>query len=219
MLDFTCRCTILPTNMEWASNEVIGILSYLLPGFVSAWIFYGLTSYPKPAQFERIIHALIFTIITQVCVIVMHWLSVKIGKYISSPFEWNDNVSLVVSILIAIIIGLFFARFANNDKIHKCLRKMKFTKETSYPSEWFGAFNQQDTYIVLHLVDSKRLYGWPVRWPSVPNEGHFSIAEAEWLDEKNDRIKLDGVSNILIPTTEVKYIEFMKIKERGKDNE
>ena len=205
--------------MEWASNEIIGTLSYLLPGFVSAWIFYGLTSYPKPSQFERIIQALIFTIITQGCVIVIRWLSVKIGKYTNSPFEWNDNVSLVVSILMAIIIGLFFARFANNDKIHKCLRVMKFTKETSFPSEWFAAFSQQETYIVLHLVDNKRLYGWPVEWPSVPNEGHFSIAEVEWLDDKNKRIKLKDVSNILIPAAEVKYIEFMKIKKREENNE
>lgn len=205
--------------MEWASNEVIEILSYLLPGFVAAWIFYGLTSYPKPAQFERIIHALIFTIIAQVCVIIIRWPLVEIGKNIQSPFEWNENVALVISILMAIIIGLLFARSANNDKIHKCLRKMKFTKETSFPSEWFGVFSQQETYVVLHLIDDKRLYGWPVEWPSVPDKGHFSIAEAEWLDDKNKRIQLKGVSSILIPAAEVKYIEFMKIKKREEDNE
>ena len=204
--------------MEWVSNEIIEVLSYLLPGFVAAWIFYGLTSHPKPTQFERIIQALIFTIIAQSCVIGIRWIAAKIGKYTNNPIEWNDNVTLVASILVAIIIGLFFARFTNNDKIHNCLRKMKFTKETSYPSEWFGAFNQQDNYLVLHLIDNRRLYGWPVRWPSVPNEGHFSIAEAEWLDEKNKGIKLEGVSYILIPAAEVKYIEFMKIKERGNAN-
>ena len=41
--------------MKWASGEVVGILTFLLPGFVAAAIFYSLTSYPKSpsGDFER----------------------------------------------------------------------------------------------------------------------------------------------------------------------
>ena len=35
------------TVMNWASSEIVGVLSFLLPGFVAAAIFYSLTSYPQ----------------------------------------------------------------------------------------------------------------------------------------------------------------------------
>jgi len=47
------------------SQQVIALLQYLLPGFLAAWIFYGLTSYAKPSNFERVIQALIFTLFIQ----------------------------------------------------------------------------------------------------------------------------------------------------------
>ncbi len=49
--------------MNWASGEVIGVLTFLLPGFVAAAIFYSLTSHPKPTAFDRVVQALIFTVI------------------------------------------------------------------------------------------------------------------------------------------------------------
>ena len=194
--------------MEVLTNEVLGVLSFLLPGFISAWIFYGLTSYPKPTQFERIVQALIFTMIAQACVVVIRWLV---------HVSWNENISLVVSVAVAILIGLFLARLSNNDRLHKLLRYLRFTRETSFPSEWYGVFSQRQTYIVLNLTDGRRLYGWPEEWPSVPGSGYFSIAHAEWLDKDNKRVPATGVRSILIASTEVRYIEFMEIIEKDQD--
>jgi hypothetical protein len=117
--------------------------------------------------------------------------------------------------VLAIILGLFVARYANNDKIHKLLRKLSFTKETSYPSVWFGAFSQNETYVVLHLKDLRRIYGWPEEWPNEPNVGYFSISEAEWLEDSK-RIPLQEVSIILIPANEVLFVEFMYLKNNDK---
>ena len=38
-------------DMNWASGEVVGILTFLLPGFVAAAVFHSLTSHPKPDAF------------------------------------------------------------------------------------------------------------------------------------------------------------------------
>ena len=51
--------------MNWAASEAVAVLTFLLPGFVSAAVFYSLTSHPKPNEFGRVIQALIFTIIVQ----------------------------------------------------------------------------------------------------------------------------------------------------------
>ena len=51
--------------MSWASSEVVAVLTFLLPGFVGAAVFYSLTSHPKPGEFDRVVQALVFTTVGQ----------------------------------------------------------------------------------------------------------------------------------------------------------
>ena len=50
-------------DMDWASGDIVSVIYYLLPGFVAAWVFYGLTAHPKASPFERVVQALIFTVV------------------------------------------------------------------------------------------------------------------------------------------------------------
>ena len=109
----------------------------------------------------------------------------------------------------ALLLGICFSYYANNDKLHKFLRKLGITRETSYPSEWFGAFLKKITYVVLHLDGERRLYGWPIEWPSEPEKGHFVLVQASWLDEDN-QIPLAGVESIMVNVKDVKMVEFME---------
>ncbi len=200
------------------TKEIIDILTYLLPGFVAAWVYYGLTSFPKPTQFERIVQALIFTALIQGIVGSIKWISLSVGKYWFVLGNWDDEKRLIVSIIIALIFGGVFCKYSNNDKVHKFLRKRDITKLTSYPSEWYGAFANHETFIVLHLNDRRRIYGWPSEWPSQPDTGYFSMTNAEWLSDDSS-IELNNVSSILIPASEVKFVEFMKLDgDEGYNN-
>ena len=198
--------------MESISNNVVTILQFLLPGFIAAWIFYSLTSYSKPSQFERVVQALIFTLFIQALVIFTKYLLLKVGVYWSVG-NWSESSSLIVSIKIAIMFGVVFSYFANNDKIHKYLRDKGITRETSYPSEWFGSFLNNVTFVVIHFNDERRLYGWPIEWPSEPTNGHFVIADPSWLEEGEKGVKekrITGVSHILVDVKDVKWVEFLE---------
>lgn len=207
--------------METFAKDFITLLQYLLPGFVAAWIFYNLTSFPKPSQFERIVQALIFTIFVQVLVYLIKILLFFIGN--KWPlFNWNSQSDLIWSIIFALLIGIIFSYYANNDKVHKKLRKWDITRETSYPSEWFGAFLKNVTFVVLHLDGERRLYGWPIEWPSDPEKGHFVLVQASWLDDEakdgeKSQISLTGVSSIMVDVKDVKMIEFMEKTWEGKN--
>lgn len=187
-------------------------MQFLLPGFVTAAIFYNLTSYPKPSQFERVIHALIFTLFIKAGVEVIEYLFGETNS-LWSVVQWNETVSVIFSILIAIGFALILSYFANNDTIHKVLRRTGITRETSFPSEWFGSFLENVTFVVLHLHDGRRLYGWPIEWPSESTKGHFFIQDPIWIhgDEHDAEEKqITGVSNILIDVTDVKWVEFIE---------
>ena len=195
--------------MGSVTNNIIQILQFLLPGFVAAWIFYSLTSYSKPSQFERVVQALIFTLFIQALVSITEYVFLRIGE-VWSIGVWTESSSVVASIIIAILFGVVFSYFANNDKIHKFLRDKGITRKTSYPSEWFGSFLNNVTFVVLHFEDERRLYGWPIEWPSEPINGHFVLADPSWIKEDGSEKRITGVNNILIDVKDVKWVEFLE---------
>lgn len=203
--------------MDAISTDIIALLKYLLPGFLTAWLFYGFTSYPKPSEFERVVQALIFTLIVQAGVYCIKSLLVWIGTFFSVG-PWTDHSDLLASIGCAAMLGFALAYFANTDKFHRFFRRIGITKETSYPSEWFGVFSNQVTYVVLHLTDERRIYGWPIEWPSEPGKGHFSLTQVSWLTEEKE-IPLLTVEAVLVRAEDVKRVEFMKKSWDNAPNE
>lgn len=194
--------------MDSISKDVITILQYLLPGLLAAWIFYGFTSYPKPPQFERVIEALIFTLIIQSVVFFEKVAVLKVGV-LWNVGNWNEHSEIICSTVSAIFLGALFSYYANNDKFHKLIRHIGISRETSYPSEWFGTFLKNVTYVVLHLKDERRIYGWPIEWPSDPDRGHILLEQASWIKD-GEEIPITGVKSVLIDVDDVRWVEFME---------
>ncbi|MBN1930779.1 MAG: hypothetical protein JW786_04130 [Desulfobacterales bacterium] len=215
--------------MELNSTEIIRVIYQLLPGFIVAWIIYGLTAHLKPSYFERIIQALIFTVFVRAILVVIHFFSILIGENVYSFGIWGDKTEFVWSITIAISIGLFFTWCINNDFplflfrndgdeicsrnfkwLNKLLSKIKLTNKTLHPTEWYSAFKSEPGFIVLHLTGERRLYGWPKQYPDDPQHGHFLIEEAEWLLDDGSSAPLYSVKQLLISSSDVEQIEFLK---------
>ena len=192
--------------MGWASSEAVSVLSFLLPGFVAAAVFHSLTSYPKPKEFDRVVQALIFTIIAQAIVQGIQGMA----RLVKSEISWIAEFEILVSVCIAVAVAIVVVYLSNHDTLHGLLRRLGVTKETAYPSEWYSTFyRNSDCYVILHLQGQRRLYGWPEEWPSLPDQGHFRIAEGEWLVE-DKRILAEGVVAIVIPAKEVEMVEFIR---------
>ena len=192
--------------MNWATNEVVSVLTFLLPGFVAATIFYSLTSHPKPSEFGRIIQALAFTAVAQAAA----WVVLTLAELGLQGRSTPEDLGTIISTASAIVLALIASYSSNHDTAHRFLRRLGVTKETSYPSEWYSAFYRNaDCYVVLHLKGNRRLYGWVEEWPGHPEQGHFIVAESEWL-VGGARRPLTGVSTILIPGQEVEMVEFLE---------
>lgn len=195
--------------MELETNDIAAISSQLLPGFLTAWIFYSLTAHRKPSPFERVIQALIFTMIVQALVIILRSILFWGGGLVNLG-RWNSDIRLIWSVIIACVLGLVVSRLTNNDNLHKALRKYRWTTRTSFPSEWYSAFCNYRRWVILNLSGERRLYGWPEEWPDQPDQGHFVIDEPEWLLADGSRAPLPWLERILVPATEVQFVEFMK---------
>ena len=215
--------------MSWASSEIVGVLVFLLPGFVAAAVFYSLTSHSKPGAFDLIIQALIFTAAGQA---ITSAIILVFGATVGNV-AWAENWGFVLSLVVSVFLAVLVAYVLNNDVAHRVLRRIRITRETSYPSEWYSTFARHECYVVLHMKGQRYLYGWPEEWPSRPDEGHFRITEAEWLesdrrtpaegadrtgdligDDGDGRTPAEGVAAILIPAGEVEMVEFVEYPEQ-----
>ena len=175
--------------MDWATSEVVTVLAFLLPGLVAATVFYSLTAYPRPNEFGYITQALAFTVAAQAAT----WIVMALVSLAWDVNSWHSGVETVFSVSCAIVLALVMAWVVNHDIAHSLLRFVGITRETSYPSEWYSAFHRfDDGFVVLHMKGGRRLYGWPQEWPSHPNQGHFIIAEPEWLTDEA-RLPITGV--------------------------
>ncbi len=198
--------------MSVPSSSVVEVITYLLPGFLSAWIYYGLTAYKAKSPFERTVQALIFTTIAQAITQLLKMIFEKLGTLCFTFGSWTNDVQQIWALMVAALLGLAIAILANSDFPHSWLRKLGITRHTAYPSEWYSTFYEcKETYVVLHLSGERRLYGWPVEWPDNHDEGSFILADAVWLLDENKERPLTGVSRIIIPTIEVEMVEFVPI--------
>lgn len=216
--------------MPEVSKDLITLLNYLLPGFLAAWVLYGLTSDLKPSQFERVVQALVLSFLVHAVLPVFEVILSSIGTKFVILRGWDVLAENVAKLLIALSIGVLLAYFINTDSFHSRLRKYGLTTRSSYPSEWFGVFSEKQNYVILHMVDERRLMGWPKEWPSEFDKGHFYITEPSWLNnqskddkteaeitERASQIELHNVDGLIISAKDVKWVEFLKTPEEGND--
>jgi hypothetical protein len=196
--------------VDLPAQAIQTLLLFLLPGFLAASIWYNLIPTPKPSPFERVVQALILTMLVQALVMGTGQLLTTVGKWRHFGL-WSSDVGLAWSLIYATVLGMVMAWLSNTDRLHKLLRRAGITHQTSFSSEWYGAFCQQASYVVLHLNGSRRLFGWPQEWPSTPEIGHFVIVQAEWLEDGR-RLALPETEKILVRATDVEMVEFLPPK-------
>ncbi|TCV97728.1 hypothetical protein EC912_101745 [Luteibacter rhizovicinus] len=197
--------------MPELSKDVVALLQYLAPGFLVAWVYFGVTSHVKPSQFERVVQALIYTVVIQALLATERSVALWLGKF-KALGAWGTTSDLTASLATALFLGLIIATITNRDWLYRHLRNLGFTSRTGHPGEWFGTFSDFPRFVVLQLKDGTRVFGWPTTWPSEADKGHFFITSATRAvdDEEQDLSYLEG---LLINVSDVSYVEFAKPPE------
>ncbi len=195
--------------MPELSEKLISLLVFLLPGFLAMQVFFGMTSFQKSSPFERVVQALVATYAVKVFVTLIAAFFDFLSDFIYFGV-WDYKSDLVASFFIAIVLGWVAALSLNTGFIPELIRRFgKTTRDGGAPSEWVRVFDDNKSYITLHMKDGRRLTGWPTVWPSNPKGGHFFITHAAWVS-KSKEIPLDHLDGLLISADDVEFIEFVK---------
>lgn len=206
-------------------NDALVVLLALLPGLVSVAILHQLTVRETRAPFERVIQALLYTFMSHVIWLVflaVAGLVLTLAAAIRSKgsnWPWGlANPSIEVTFIglgaTGMGLGIAMAWVINNDHVHKLARRKGISKKSARPNEWYDAFYRWEEYVVVHLVDGRRIYGWPRLYPDNPDEGHLVLQEAEWLRDNDSSATgepLDSpqLTNIMIPARIIEFVEFV----------
>lgn len=212
------------------SLDFLKIIFTLLPGFISAEVFFKLTPYVKQSPFERIIQALIMTSLVKGGLVIIDYVARQNGTII--PVDMD----IVISILLAVLLGVLLSWCANNDFPNRILRprscksgckklffdlmtKINLTNTGLFPNEWFSFFRDADGFAILHLSGERRMMGVIQEFPESSDKGHFVVVNAGWIDDNNNVIELTNVKKILLPVSEVSWVELIKTKEKDENKD
>src|ERR1700722_17154512 len=124
--------------MENLKSEIVGIFWAPLPGFLAAWIYYGLTAHRKQSQFERVVQAVIFTGLTLPVVLLIKIIANGIGQYVDFHV-WDANVQAAWGVVVGLGLGLLVSYLANTNKLHEWLIEKGIKKETPFFAGGFRA--------------------------------------------------------------------------------
>lgn len=196
--------------MDLPTVELFSMLTKLLPGFLAATVFHSLTPYPKRDVFDRIVSALLFTLVVQAFVICVKPLVFIAGRHLVSFGPWTSDTEVVWGAVAAVAIGLGWAATVNNQQPHRRLRSLRLTKKTSLPNQWFSAFSQHERFVVLNMKDGRRVLGWPSEWPDDADSGHFVLLQAAWLLDNGERVEMFETEAIMFAVADVEFVEFLR---------
>lgn len=111
--------------------------------------------------------------------------------------------------MIAVVLGFLSCHVASNDKLHSLLRRLEITRQNSFSCEWCGAFSSRRGFVILNLIDGKRLFGWPTAWPSEPEKGQFVLEFPSWIDSEG-KLLPSRAGVVVIDVSKVQLVEFAK---------
>jgi hypothetical protein len=109
--------------MDDLVKEVIPLLQYLIPGFLSAWIFYSLTAFKRPDTFGQIVQALIFTFVIQGAVLGIGAICLWVGSKGFSVGKWDARAEALWAFIVSVCLAGLFCYLASNGVLHVWLRK------------------------------------------------------------------------------------------------
>ncbi len=190
-------------------NDLLPILVFLLPGFLSSGIVSMLVVRKPRETFDKCIEALIFTTIN-LAVFAVGRSGMEMTKWVS--FDRRDffsagNLSLMTAV--SVFIGLAWAYEATNEYVFRFLRWLRVTRKTLKVSTWSETFVDNQKFVIVHLKDDRRIYGWPRFYSDDPSERAVFLENASWLTEDNQYVNQERISILLDKESGILLIEFL----------
>lgn len=203
--------------------ETINILFFLIPGFISSFILDSIIVRKESHFLNKLIESLVFTFL--IYFITSFYVDIELFASITftngkPDFSFSNNITFLITVFISsVLIPIIIGTIIFHDYHMIVLRFFHITDKTSRETTWQDVFIDEKRFIVVHFKDERRIFGWPMYYSNIPENGILYLYDPAWIDDENNYIECD-THGMLIKSEDIQFIEFLKsVKEKGKKNE
>jgi hypothetical protein len=212
------------------SYQVLNVLVFLAPGFLSQVIFEAAVYREKKEIPNKIIESLIYSLIIYFLASVFAKTSPVIltQTTIQDQTQYGIEIAsqtIFVVLSLSVLIPLALAYLITTDLIHAALRKIRITIRTSRANTWIDVLYSVRSPVIVNLKDGRRVFGWVGFYSNTAEEGKLYLHNPSWVIEENNQIKyveLNIKGLFLVEPNGIEFIEFLneEVKdEAGKQPE
>jgi len=195
--------------------QALAVLLLLVPGFFSARIVQMLCVRPKQTELDKVIEALLFSLLTYIL------FAVTLG--VEAPLSWSARMDqgvthysleihrgrLSVLVLYSLILGVTWGWIINHDALLKWLRRLGFTQRSSRVSVWSDIFHLLGGSVQIGLKDGRMVKGWLRCYSDEAEDSSLFLESASWIDENGAVIAVDGPGILFTKESGVQFVMFL----------
>jgi hypothetical protein len=197
------------------SFEGLALLVVLLPGFLSSLILSQLTVRTKPDTSTRVVEALLFS-----------WLNYALlaGLFGVQPSLIHGDVeaALVANARFALaamptslLFPMILAWLITKNYHMRVLRKVGITRHTSRATVWLDVLLDQERYVVCHLSDGRRVFGWPAYYSDTGDDQLLYLQDPAWITDDGAYLDLGVHGLFLVKREGIDSIAFTHITRKN----
>jgi hypothetical protein len=186
----------------------------LLPGFLASTILNLILVRRPEDSLARLVEALVLSFIIY---------AVLYGLLKVNPWDLNDPSSInsrfiLAAALLSVLLPLLMGILVTTDLHMKALRAIGVTSKTARDTAWLDVFTDQKRYVIINLVEGRRIFGWPMYFSNTPEEGLIYLYDPAWIDTEGNYVPIGAHGLFIVDRGRIETIEFLKLtKENAVD--
>jgi hypothetical protein len=204
--------------------EALGILLVLLPGFASAYIVQLLSSRRKQTELDKIVEALIFSLL-------LYLITLPFFRY-SLPLAWHSGVRensdssqifivwphLLALAILAVILAVLYAASINHDWLIAPFRWLNITERSARSSVWNDVFSDLKGYVQVGLSDGRTVMGWLRNYSDEDETQVLFLQDAAWVDDAGAEIPIPGAGILLSKDSGIRFVMFLDTPGKSENS-
>lgn len=196
------------------SYDALNILLFLCPGLLATVIIRLLVYRKETGTFETIVSALLWSLlIYAVCAALGRDAAVQLtetkrGDTTFRGISYNPG-AIGWMLGIAVAFAAVVAAALNHDWIGRLLRWTRITTQSGRATIWLDVFAQYRKFVVVHLSDERRVFGWVLHYSNSGDDGYIYLHEPKWINEKNEYVPTGSHGVFFVKRDLIDFIEFL----------